>query len=97
MYAVIFRAEINELDEGYLEIAKRLRNLAVSKYGCIDFISLTEGNKEISISYWKTKEEIEKWKKDPEHIQAQGLGKEKWYKSYTVQIAEVVLEHEWRT
>jgi len=31
MYAVIFRAEINELDEGYIEIAKRLRNLAVSK------------------------------------------------------------------
>ena len=97
MYAVIFRAEISDIDEEYLKIAKRLRELALSKYGCIDFVALTEGNNEIAISYWKTKEEIEKWKNDPEHIQAQRLGKEKWYQSYTVQVAEVIREYEWST
>ena len=95
MYAVIFRAEINDIDEEYLKIAKRLREIALNKYGCIKFVVLTEGNNEIAVSYWKTKEEIEKWKNDGEHIQAQMIGKEKWYKSYNVQVTEVIREHEW--
>jgi len=93
MYAVIFRAEIKVQENDYKQVAKRLRKLAISKYDCLDFVALTEGNNEIAISYWKTKEDIEKWKNDPEHIQAQRLGKEKWYQSYIVQVAEVLHEY----
>ena len=35
MYAVIFRAEIHELDGDYFEMAARMRNLAAQKYGCV--------------------------------------------------------------
>ncbi len=93
MYAVIFRAEINELDADYSKTAKRLRELALDKYGCIEFVSATEGESEIAISYWNTKEEITRWKNDPEHVAAQKSGREKWYKSYTVQIVEVLREY----
>ncbi len=93
MYAVIFRAEINELDEKYNSTAKHMRELAISKYGCSEFISRTEGSLEIAISYWETLEQIQEWKNDKEHIKAKHLGKRKWYKSYTVQVVEIIREY----
>ena len=97
MYAVIFKAEINELDDSYLKIAKRMRELAIKDYNCIEFTSCTEGNTEIAISYWLNKEAIRAWKKNPEHQQAQELGKSKWYKSYQVQVVEVLNQYESNT
>ncbi|MCP5170094.1 MAG: antibiotic biosynthesis monooxygenase [Hahellaceae bacterium] len=89
MIAVIFKAEIAELDEEYFSTATRLRELAINEYGCTEFISSTEGNNELAISYWPSKNHIEKWHKNPEHVTAQNKGKSKWYKSYHVQITEV--------
>lgn len=93
MYAVIFRAEINKIDHTYSEMAARMRALAKSKYGCIEFTALTEGNQEIAISYWENEEQIRAWKHDPEHIKAQAAGRSKWYKSYTVQIVQIEREY----
>jgi heme-degrading monooxygenase HmoA len=93
MYAVIFRAELKEIDESYFETASRLRELAVTKYACAGFTSVNEGNKEISISYWNSKEQIMEWKQDGEHLAAQKLGREKWYKSYQIQVAAIVREY----
>jgi len=65
MYAVIFRAEINELDSRYSEMASRMRELAINKYGCIEFTSVTEGAQEIAISYWQDQEQIKTGNKMP--------------------------------
>lgn len=93
MYAVIFRAEINRLDQSYSDMAARMRDLAKNTYGCIEFTSVTEGNQEIAISYWRSEEQIIAWKQDPEHKLAQELGYSKWYKSYTVQVVKVEREY----
>ena len=93
MYAVIFRAEVNELDKAYLEMAKRLRELAINEYGCTEFASCTEGNHEIAISYWPSREAIREWKANAEHQQAQALGKSEWYKTYQVQVVEVLNQY----
>ena len=93
MYAVIFRAEINQLDDEYRDIAARLRSLAIEKYGCLDFVATTEGDQEIAISYWETLEQISRWKQDSEHIKAQQLGRSKWYRTCQVQIVEVLREY----
>ena len=90
MYAVIFRAEINELDNAYSEMAARMRDLAVMKYGCTEFTAVTEGSKEIAISYWDDQAKIKAWKQDAEHLLAQELGRSKWYKSYQVQVVEII-------
>ena len=90
MYAVIFRAEILELDAEYAAMAKRMRDLAIDEYGCVEFIACTEGNNEIAISYWENEAQIQQWKKNSEHLLAQEKGRSKWYKSYTVQVLEVV-------
>lgn len=93
MHAVIFRAEILELDSEYSAMAERMRDLAINKYGCKDFISSRVGNTEIAISYWDNESQIKKWKQNLEHRTAQGKGQSIWYKSYTVQVVEVVREY----
>ena len=97
MYAVIFSAKIKQIDDDYLAVAKKMRSLAIDKYGCTDFTAVTEGNKEIAISYWPSQEHIRAWKNDPDHIKAQGLGKERWYSEYKVQVVKVEREYESHT
>ena len=93
MYAVIFRAEIKDLDEEYVEAAEQMRALALRSYDCIEFTSVTEGAQEIAISYWETEEQIRKWKEDPKHLAVQERGRSRWYKSYKVQVVEIVREY----
>ncbi len=94
MYAVIFRAQVRELDEGYGEMAARLRDRAIGEYGCLEFTACTEGGSEIAISYWPDLEHIKAWKADALHREAQALGRESWYRSYQVQIVEVLREYD---
>lgn len=94
MYAVIFRATINELDEGYFETAQRMRDLAINQYGCTEFVAVTEGIHEVTISYWENAEQIAKWKQDTDHLAAQQEGRSHWYHSYKVEIVEIVRKYE---
>lgn len=93
MYAVIFRATFRHLDDEYHFAAEKMRDLAFSKYGCIDFVSVREGDHELTVSYWDNEEQIKKWKSDPEHSQAQKLGMSKWYKEYQVQVTQIEREY----
>jgi heme-degrading monooxygenase HmoA len=89
MYAVIFKAEFKQQDREYAETAKRMRELARIKYGCLEFVSLCEGEKELSISYWESEDQIRRWKQDEEHVEAQEKGKSLWYKSYSIEVTRI--------
>lgn len=93
MFAVIFKAKPGIQDEEYGKTVARMRELAFEKYGCLDFIAVTEGEQEIAISYWETEEAIRQWKSDSEHSLAQDAGRKKWYESYTVQVVEIKREY----
>ena len=98
MYAVIFKAEINDslidgLGDSYSELAQQLRDLALQEYGCVEFTSVTEGKNEISISYWESLEQIKNWKQDPKHLVAQDLGRTQFYKSVKIQVVEILREY----
>ena len=93
MYAVIFRAKIAGLDEKYDRVAKRMKEMALREYECIEFISVTQGGEEIAISYWENEDQIRKWKSNTEHTLAQELGRSKWYESYRVQVVKVIREY----
>lgn len=90
MYVVIFQATIKSMDEEYVATAAKLRELALSEFGCTRFESTTEGEKEIALSYWPSIKHIKAWKNHPDHINAQELGKSVWYASYNVQIAKLI-------
>jgi len=93
VYVVIFRATVRKLDAEYSAVAKRMRELAVDQFGCIEFHSVTEGVNEVSLSYWPSEENIRAWKDHPEHLLAQQAGRERWYQSYSVQVAQVGREY----
>jgi len=94
MYAVIFKAKIKSLDDGYFKMAQKMRELAFSKYNCKDFVAVSEDGLEIAISYWENLEDIKRWRADSEHLVAQELGKSKWYKSYKIEIVKILREYE---
>ena len=80
MYAVIFRARTGRPDPNYHNMVDKMRDLAFQRYGCRDFIAVTEGDREIAISYWDDEESIRRWKNDPDHALAQQRGRDGWYR-----------------
>ena len=89
MFAVIFKAEIAERDAEYFAMAEKMRRIAINQYHCLEFTSCTEGDYEIAISYWDKESHIKDWRNNSDHLQAQGMGRKKWYKSYSVQVVEI--------
>lgn len=89
MFVVIFRATVKQLDSRYSTTAARMRELALSEFGCLEFTAVTEGDTEIALSYWPSEAHIKAWKDHPEHRAAQKMGRDRWYSSYSVQIAKI--------
>lgn len=89
MYLVVFRAEVRHLDADYAAMAAHLRDLALTEFGCLEFHALTEGDQEIALSYWPDLETVARWRKHTAHVLAQELGRERWYRSYRVEITRI--------
>ena len=89
MFLVVFRARVRALDEEYARVAARMRALALGEFGCLEFHSVTEDDEEVSLSYWPSEAHIRAWKAHPEHVLAQQAGRARWYRSYSVEVAEV--------
>ncbi len=95
MFVVIFRARAARLDADYAAMAARLRDLALQTFGCLEFHAVTEGEEEIALSYWPDLAAIKAWKAQAEHLLAQNNGRERWYASYRVEIAEISRAYGW--
>ena len=93
MFAVIFTARIKSFDDDYSTTAQRLRDLALTEFGCREFTAVTEGDQEIAVSTWDTREQIAAWKQHPAHQEAQRNGRERWYHSYDVKVVAIEREY----
>lgn len=93
MFVVIFRAKVRSTASEYTLVAARMRALALGQFGCHEFTAVTEGQDEIALSYWPSEAHIRAWKSHSEHVLAQQLGRERWYESYVVQVAEITREY----
>ena len=89
MFVVIFRATARQLDAEYSATAARLRELALSEFGCLEFVAVNEGDQEVALSYWPDEASIRAWKQHTDHLMAQQLGRERWYCGYSVEVAEI--------
>lgn len=87
-YAVIFTSLRTEGDNGYGAMAERMVELASQQQGFLGIETARE-DLSISVSYWTDLESIKKWKANLEHLEAQRLGREKWYSSFKTRIALV--------
>ena len=89
MVVVIFRATLAKPDEEYFVTAQRLRELAFAEFGCLDFVSFNEADREIAVSYWPSAEAVRAWRDHPEHQAAQRLGSSRWYRDWQIEVATV--------
>ena len=87
-YAVIFSSLQSDVGDGYAETAARMMELAARQPGFLGVESVRE-ELGITVSYWSDLESIQRWKAQAEHLQAQKMGREKWYSDYKTRIARV--------
>ncbi|NER10148.1 Heme-degrading monooxygenase HmoA [Muriicola jejuensis] len=91
-YAVIFTTVRAEGDLGYAEMADRMEALARVQPGFLGF-ETARSEIGISVSYWKSLDDIARWKENAQHLEAQRTGREKWYEHYTLRICRVEREY----
>jgi len=87
-YAVIFTSLRTELEEGYHQMADQMAEMAQQQPGYLGHESAREGVG-ITVSYWKSLDDIRNWKQVSEHLLAQKYGREKWYTLYKTRICLV--------
>lgn len=88
-YAVIFTSIRNEQDQpGYAHTAAAMLRLAEQQPGYLGHESCRE-DIGITVSYWESPEAIRAWKQQEEHLLAQRLGREKWYRAYKTRVCRV--------
>ena len=94
--AVIFTSLQTDMTEGYSEMAESMENLAKLQPG---FIGVESAREEvgITISYWETTDDIKNWRANLDHLMAQKLGKDQWYRWYKVRICKVEREYEFHS
>lgn len=87
--AVIFTSSRSrEDDAGYAAMAERMDLLAREQPGYLGIESARDGLG-ITASYWVDDAAARAWKQVAEHLVAQRLGREVWYRDYRVRVATV--------
>ncbi len=94
-YAVIFTSLLSEDTDGYQAMAQQMEALAKQQPGYLGFESARDGLG-IAVSYWESLDAIQQWKQNLDHLQAQNLGRERWYQWYKTRICKVEREYEFR-
>lgn len=92
-YAVIFSSLRSEVDEGYAQTAAKMVELAALQPGFLGVESVRE-TLGITVSYWSDLDSIKRWKSQADHLQAQKMGREKWYSEYKTRIARVERDYQ---
>jgi heme-degrading monooxygenase HmoA len=89
-FAVIFTSQRTEGERGYGSMADRMVELAAQQPGFLGVESV-RGNDGfgITVSYWRSLEDISAWRNHSEHLVAQEAGKRVWYSDYHLRICEV--------
>jgi heme-degrading monooxygenase HmoA len=100
-YAVIFTSTQTKKSEGYAEMAQQMETLAKQQKGFLGMDSAKNasesrilGTEGITVSYWKTLDDIKNWKQQSDHLVAQQKGIKDWYSWYNVKICKVEREYE---
>ncbi|MHC4976316.1 MAG: antibiotic biosynthesis monooxygenase family protein [Planctomycetota bacterium] len=94
-YAVVFssKRDPNAGDDGYPQVAARMYELAQQVEGYLGFETARgEDGVGISVSYWRDKDAIRRWRADLEHIEAMRGGRSGWYKGWRVRTCLVERE-----
>lgn len=93
---IVVLFEVTPTEDGkkrYLELAAMLKPLLADFDGFISaerFVSLTDGDKLLSMNIWRDEEALSRWRNLIKHRMSQMEGREKLFKDYTIRVAHVV-------
>ena len=99
--AVIFtsrrRQDASAATDGYAEMAVRMDELARRQPGFRDIITVrdTDGVG-ITVATFDSERDAVAWKQHPEHLEAQRLGRERFYDWYRLEVTEVTRAYGWQ-
>jgi heme-degrading monooxygenase HmoA len=89
-YAVIITTRLSADLEGYAAMSERMAELGEAQPGYLGRESMTDKDgRDLVVIYYADDASISAWKAHSEHLEAQRLGRERWYSSYTVEVARV--------
>jgi heme-degrading monooxygenase HmoA len=90
MVLTVFRSRLlSENAEEFGTLADRMLELAQSMPGFVSYkVFRSDDGERCSIIEFETPEELHAWRQHPEHREAQKIGRERFYQSYTLQIGE---------
>lgn len=75
----------------------RMLNLAKLQPGFLGMDRASEaGGAGVSVPYWRDEAAIAAWRAHGEHAEAREMGRRRWYASYSVRVALVEREYEWK-
>ncbi|WP_137823165.1 antibiotic biosynthesis monooxygenase [Pseudomonas sp. D(2018)] len=93
-YAVIFTSLRSETEQDYAATAERMLELARDQPGFLGVESARGSDGlGITVSYWRSEEEIRTWRTQAEHREAQRRGREQWYRAFRTRVAYVEREY----
>ena len=89
-YATIFTTRLTEDLEGSDETSDRMAELVSGYAGYLGMQSARGADGlGIIVCYWRSEDDIDDWRTDLEHQEAQREGQGRWYEEYTVEVARV--------
>lgn len=97
-YAVIFASQrTDHKSSGYAEMADLLDKLAPEQTGYLGVEYARDASGfGITVSYWSDLQAIANWKAQADHLQAQALGRSRWYEGFELRISKVERAYNFR-
>jgi heme-degrading monooxygenase HmoA len=89
-YLVAFTSLRTDVDDGYGATSARMVELAAQQPGYLGIESARgQDGLGITLSYWRSQDDLRAWKAVAEHRQAQQRGRSEWYSHYRTRVGRV--------
>lgn len=95
MVIVIFRSRLSEgVESEYSTVAMRMEELAKEMPGFVSIKTFEAADGErVLIVEFESERHSEAWRRHPEHLEAQRLGRERFYSEFRIQVCSPVRQY----
>jgi heme-degrading monooxygenase HmoA len=92
MMVIVFRSRLAaEAGADYGDTADAMLAKARTMPGFVEFKQFeAQDGERLSLIHWESPETLRAWAEDVEHRDAQRRSRERWYTTYSIEVAEVV-------
>ena len=98
MLIVLFRSRLTPAaGDDYGAMAAEMVETARTMPGFIDVKAFkSEDGERLTVVWWQDEETLKAWREHARHRIAQGLGREKWYENFHLEVAHVIRSSEFQ-